>query len=307
MPNRPIDERRRAERERAILAALHQIHVDIDSLVRLLYPVQQPKDPVGSHQPPAEKDAEPEPKIAIRTVTEFGDAYSEQHKSDQKGTRDFERRYIRVQWFLFGAAFLAFGAAAYYAQVARQQKDTMDKTYGEIGKQTRATEVLAQAANETLASGQKSFKMEMRPYLSLFNGSLSKPLAPDSNPAVQLIFVNNGKTPAVSETVSLGVVKRENEIRDDEPDPPPLKYRSRSVVGPGTNFGVPQQANFTLSSEDINSLNHGALKLFAYGVVTYGDLFGDTHHVWFCVRYFLEMPPMQGPQLANCQNYNRVD
>jgi hypothetical protein len=132
MPLKP-EERRLKELGETILAptleALRAIYTELHSLVRLLQPTQQTKDPITSEQSTRKENGEPKPELTIRTVTEFGNTQIEQHQRDQQGTRDFKRRYLRVQWCIVGATILAFFAAAYYALVARQQRDTMEKQW----------------------------------------------------------------------------------------------------------------------------------------------------------------------------------
>ena len=53
--------------------------------------------------------------------------------------------------------FFAFGAAAYYAHQAARQSKIMDKTYGEIQKQTKAAECAARAAQSEATTASDAF------------------------------------------------------------------------------------------------------------------------------------------------------
>src|SRR5260370_23468954 len=110
---------------------------------------------------------------------------------------------------------------------------SLTKQSADASKQSAdAATSAAVTANTTLEHSEKSFKTEVRPYLNLRTAELIKALAPDTKPTIRLSFFNNGKTPAIHETVLVGIVRRKNEIGDDEPNPPPIKYQSRSVTGP---------------------------------------------------------------------------
>ena len=99
--------------------------------------------------------------------------------------------------------FLAFGAAAYYAHEAHQQSVTLEKTYCEIQKQTRASQDATVAAQNALTQSENHFRLDERPYLAqTINGPGGPTWVQNTNDntegqiAWNWHITNYGKTPA---------------------------------------------------------------------------------------------------------------
>lgn len=133
------EERRTRERDEAILAALQNLYIELRSLVQLLSPYQETENPISANQSTAEQHGQPRPQATVHAVTQRSNAEISQDETDRQGTNAFQRRTLTVQWCLFTATMLAFGAAAYYAFIAKQQKDTMEGTFQQIRNQTILT------------------------------------------------------------------------------------------------------------------------------------------------------------------------
>ncbi len=147
MPQRPIDDRRRREHSEDLLQALRHIQAGIDSLVKLLHPSHKSRETTGQEQTPKEYCEGP-PLATIRVIAELNDAQNRQSAAENAKHYRLQRKSLGVQVGLLVATIAAFGAAAYYALVARQQKNTMDKTLQQVIRQTEAAQVTAKAAQD---------------------------------------------------------------------------------------------------------------------------------------------------------------
>jgi hypothetical protein len=70
----------------------------------------------------------PEATRALSYIRDSLDTLIEQSNSQSKKTEAFQRKSLRVQWWLFGATAGAFVAAGVYAHIASEQKTIMDNT-----------------------------------------------------------------------------------------------------------------------------------------------------------------------------------
>lgn len=114
-------------------------------------PVEQHEDATSTTNPAQNHEHLPEPQTPLHVIRERPNAEITQEEANRKGTEDFQRKSLRVQWSLFAATLLAFGAAGYYACVA---KNTLD----EIKRQTDAAVQGANAATSAAASASRQAK-----------------------------------------------------------------------------------------------------------------------------------------------------
>ena len=104
------------------LSELRSFRAGVDSIIRLLSPLPQDhKDAVSADTPADDQNFNPRPLATIRVITQPSDAELQQRNDSKRGADRFQRRSLIVQWSLFCATLLAFGAAAYYAHVAEEQ------------------------------------------------------------------------------------------------------------------------------------------------------------------------------------------
>lgn len=106
-----------------------------------------------------------------------------QQQSNSQESKSFENKSLLIQLLLFGATLAAFGAAAYYAHIARQQKDVMSgqwttmsnqleamkDTLTETRKQTGFAEISSNAARRSVEVTVQNFSKDQRPVLWLPN------------------------------------------------------------------------------------------------------------------------------------------
>jgi hypothetical protein len=122
------EDRRTRELETAILNTLRSIEEQLRLLTEALKPSQEHEDSASSNTSSDKKQAQPRPVITVHAVTQLGDADARKQEADRYGNYAFQEQTLWVQWLSFVATLLAFGAAAYYASIARQQLNTMNQT-----------------------------------------------------------------------------------------------------------------------------------------------------------------------------------
>jgi len=130
-----------------------------------LPPEQHPESTPTQEQSSENKQSDPWPKDGLTEITNSLNALANQTAADRIPNQKFQSRSIAVQWFLFAATFLAFGAAAYYAHIARLQKDTMvsqlttmNNTFKEVQAQSKAVVDSAKAANDANRLTEESLR-----------------------------------------------------------------------------------------------------------------------------------------------------
>lgn len=121
--------------------------------------------------------------------------------------------------------------------------------------------------------------------------------------AVPFDITNTGKTPALKVTteVSLKTLEKGNRFIPTFPAYPRPPKPSSSVIQP--------QMHMTLSTlpVDVSAAQYGDIQngrgiLYAYGRITYADIFGKSHETTFCVMYWAGLSaPIQ------CDIYNSAD
>jgi hypothetical protein len=147
MPLTP-DERR----TKAIILALNGVSEAVDSLRNDL----QNRNPV-----------EEETVRTLKSVNDRIDTFAAESRAQGNQSNTFQNRSIRVQWCLFWATFAAFAAAAIYAGIANQQRQTMDNTFSEVEKQTRLMQREVEGATAALVTIQFRALWQERSYLSV--------------------------------------------------------------------------------------------------------------------------------------------
>jgi hypothetical protein len=93
---------------------------------------------------------------------------------------------------------------------------------------------------------------------------------------------NSGQTPATDLTI-----RNADDLLIEFPKSP-LAYpvpegQSRAVLGPGDEFTVAISRPIPLGS--LEGLKKGDISLYAYGSITYSDIFGETHETKYCLVF----------------------
>jgi hypothetical protein len=247
--------------------------------------LQQLKDAIRANNPPSDKHAEPRPDIPVYVVAERSNTEVGRYETDTKSDKRFQSRSLTVQWCLFTATILAFGAAAYYASIADKQRDIMKATLDESRKQTTASQSAINQARD-------QFRLDQRPYIALTHRSdqpedsiSPPPLFVDKNGQVlwTIWIMNYGRSPAYH-VRALGYVELRGKTKsvltfdgakEDGAAMPPNK---RDFLTPGSRVPI--------SREEFTKLIGTDDAIILHFKVAYTDCCGGTYETGICLKQF---------------------
>lgn len=206
-----------------------------------------------------------------------------------------ERQYGIQVWMAL-ATTLAFIAAAVYAGIAALQWRTMNKTYGEIQKQTPFIAQAATAAVTANSDARDRFRQDERPYIWLTN-DLGQPEIlppPGSNPAEGGVpvwtwkFTNYGKSPAYQIKFHYGMNTGSDALSKPR------------VFGPW-QIGAPLPPNKTdfdtafrnpkITMDEFRRLMNTDKAIVIFGQFFYTDAYGGKYETGFCLTH-LQLGPI---------------
>jgi hypothetical protein len=125
---------------------------------------------------------------------------------------------------------------------------------------------------------------------------------PGQDFSIPFDMANTGKTPAlhVKTKASLKSVEKWQKFTPTYRDPKSDKA-SNSVVQPQQHL-ILSTLPTNVSAAQYGDIQNGRGILYAYGDITYDDIFGQPHETIFCVMYYLGLP---GP--IDCDVYNEAN
>jgi hypothetical protein len=194
------DERRTKELGEAVVSALQGATSAIDALRQHL--IKENERRIARSDVSTRESRVPEGVDSLGNIANHLNALKEQYEADREPNQEFRNRSLFVQWGLALITFFAFLAAAYYACIARLQKDTMNGTLTEIRVQTGYARDSAKAAQDAVAQARGQFRLDQRPYIWLMNNIGSPEFIPSpTNLGMGKVlwtwhFTDYGKRPA---------------------------------------------------------------------------------------------------------------
>ncbi len=119
------------------------------------------------------------------------------------------------------------------------------------------------------------------------------------NFSIPFDMVNTGKTPAlhVATRTSMKSLEKGDEFSPTYSDPRPIKP-SIGVIQPQMHLGLSTLPT-DIPTAQYGDIENGKGILYAYGDITYDDIFGDSHETTFCV---MNWTGLTGP--IQCDGYN---
>jgi len=267
---------------RSILAALHVLTSALDSLR------DEEKRRVSERE-----NYIPEAIGILSNIRDSFDAFIVESNTDNQKTQRFQRKSLRVQWWLFGATAAAFVAAAIYANVARLQKNTMDDTFKEMQKQTAQ----AQEANRLTVESE-------RPWIGIaitVQGWVEGKVATSA-----VTFTNGGRRPAKLLGARFG--NHEYVTFPESPDYPrqPTDVHSVVLIIPN-GIASSAQPLGQVTHDRLNGLAQRQKKFFVYASADYEDVTTHVKHwIHACVQY-LPGFTNQANGFVSCDSYNDID
>lgn len=273
----------------------HQFRRLIESLRTLTDVLREAKD-TAKNQKSAIHDASETASEAIRKVPRvISEAIRFAHedvpafeKTQRHKEYTQQRKILIATWATFGATFLAFGAAAYYAWIAKGQLKEMIAT----GKQTDQLLCLYGKQTEALSRQVQANEMEERAFVTFAGAALgvsfskkgyvNAPSSPWEAQEFYLKFANVGNTTARSVKIRTNWQTFEKELPKDFSFP--LSPKDSETV---LDAKVIYQDSIKIPQPDLlRAYRHASTHIYAWGTVTYRDIFPDhpMHVTEFCAR-----------------------
>jgi len=208
--------------------------------------------------------------------------------------RDGVSNFIKaVSLLISGFTLVGLAGTVYWAA---QTWQTMNKTYGEIQKQTAAVECEAQAAQRAAdtASNQlnlskSQMKLDQRAWLGIAEYRFGAIQKGQDRPPIELKLVNTGKSPALH--VTFGTKKGTNANPIDWKHIPQrkefqFKGNDLGALAPEAprTIRIPVDLGNTPTASDyFKEIDAGRWTWYVYGIIRYKDaLTPQWHHTQYC-------------------------
>ncbi len=176
-------------------------------------------------------------------------------------------------------------------KTAAQQSESMKESVIEAGRLASAMEVVAKeiaVSSKAAMASVAAINQQMRAYLCVVIGS-----AVYQDKANNLKFqalpsiVNAGLTPAHKVSFSANAAILPIPLPADFAFPLPAPTSGTSVIGPRQNITVSPIVEDFCDDSEIEGIKHAAQgkALYAWGIFTYEDIFGNPQYTKFCQIY----------------------
>jgi len=262
------------------------------------YALQQQgmRDQRGTEAAPLIVKQIPIPKTNVESAEEAKDR-AEKVANDRKLV-EFTGSLVNATWVLGAIGILqllVFSYQAYQLRVtvhaAAEQSESMERSIAEANRLASAMENVAKdisisaiAATESVAALKERTAQQMRAYLCAVVGSgVYQERAKNLKFQVQTLIVNAGHTPAhkVAFKANAGILPFP--LPDTFAFPLPGEAIGASVVGPQQNIHLnPIVEDFCSDGEVERVKRADGEALYAWGIVTYEDVFGKSQETKFC-------------------------
>lgn len=164
-----------------------------------------------------------------------------------------------------------------------------------------ATAILAVTSIATvwiLANQLAEMHLDQRAWLGVVKVDSFK-FVPSKDFSIVFDMANNGKTPALHVTTKTMAKSVEKETSFSAEYPvKQVTVVSNSVVQPQQHMAL-STLPMEVSDAAYNDLRNGRGILYAYGKITYDDIYNHAHETTFCLMYYGDLP---GP--ITCPTYN---
>lgn len=133
-----LRKRRENEHSDSIAKVLTEIGYELKELKALLAQTKNAVDPIAQQQSATQNPQSPPAGELIRVIAEASDTEKAERNANERKHYSLQRKGLWIQGFLCLFTLGAFGAAWWYASIARGQLDAMDKTLADTHTQTVA-------------------------------------------------------------------------------------------------------------------------------------------------------------------------
>lgn len=143
-----------------------------------------------------------------------------------------------------------------------------------------------EAANRSADIAETSMRLNDRAYIALMELKPTYEFEVDRVPSIRLNLKNVGTTPGLKARVSVGVaLVNKNETFTEQQIPDLIAANQENYLfAPTLGVNITHQLEMPFEVEHIQMIESDAASLFAWGVITYLDVFGTEHVTKWCFR-----------------------
>ena len=208
----------------------------------------------------------------------------------------FEKSYLAVT--IIGIV-VGVGVLIVYSKQLNQMKTS-----------TKAAQDSALAASNAVAQAQTAMnasiaasRLDHRAWIAIKEITFRNHRQAGQIPGAEIVIVNTGRTPALDVSV-IKSVRIDTSLPEGGMPHAVLTHPSVGVLGPGIEFVGTSFLTRPRTELEVTTLQQGVTHLYAYGVITYKDIFDTPHFTEYCVESIPSSPAGEG---AICSKWNRTD
>ena len=251
----------------------------VGALAWVMLSAQAPEPKAEPQQKQSAAKAEPSaPAGPLPVVIVNQPADPDGYQDPCKGNEGDSRSDLCAQWTAAHAAV----DAAYYAWI-----QLWATAVGMIGLLTTIYLTLkaVRAAQASVRVAQDTAKRQLRAYLTLDDDSLFSGLVVGQHIWFKPRIRNNGETPAREVSLEGRLQGALLPLQEGVLEPGKLDFRSKLILGKGQSTTLHMSPNQPLTQASFDEITTGRVGMFAFGKITYKDVFGDEWETHFRVMY----------------------
>jgi hypothetical protein len=245
------------------------------------------------------------PLVIKQLPTTNTDEESAQVANDRAGKIANDKKLVQFTGYLVVATWtlgaiglfqlIVFGMQArrlrQTVDAAADQSKAMERSISEANRLASAMErvskdiaISASAATESVAALRERTAQQMRAYLSVVVGTgIYQDKAKNLKFQAQPLVVNAGHTPAHKVSFKAKTEVLPVPLPDAFTFPLPVSVTGGAVVGPQQSFTLSPMVDDFSDEAEVEKIKRAEGKaLFAWGIITYEDVFGQSHQTRFC-------------------------
>jgi hypothetical protein len=189
--------------------------------------------------------------------------------ADSRRTGQIDRERLLVEKWMLGVGVVGTTLALITLWFVRSSTD--------------AATAAASAAQEQNRLSDQNMRMQQRAWVGAVDATLTQPITAGQVPLIRFVIRNSGPTPALRSRneQAAGLWHR------DKPFAP--SYAAKSLTGPSESVLFPgmavpifAQTDGPLTADLIGKMQREEWTLYAFGRLTYVDVFGAVHSSEFC-------------------------
>lgn len=168
------------------------------------------------------------------------------------------------------------------AQAARDVQDSLAVTK----KGVEASERSAKSAEDAVRLSGENVRQEQRAWVGIREMHVGG-FEPDHKGNFSFYYSNFGRTPAFNVKANMGIFfQRKGDTRPERIAAP---FGEGGTVFPNSRYNLFRETRNNLTFDDIQEIRIEDVFVYAMGIITYKDSFGNPHTTRFCARLSIDV------------------